>query len=127
MIDSELTGLGPPPDYLPAEAKEIWNLVVRECGQRLKEIDRFTLERYVTAVVIARNSAQAILQNKVSNRKGGLTLAKAITLWRSSAEESRRAEEQLGLSPQARARLARFLPKTTSNEVLKYLKLSGKS
>lgn len=126
-LQDNLSALSDPPAYLPDEAKAVWQLVAREMGDNLRDIDRHTLERYAIAITIFRRTSELLAVGKWSQKKGELTLAKAITLWRSSAEEARRAEDQLCLSPLARARIRKSIGTTQSaaNVLAQFLKTDG--
>jgi P27 family predicted phage terminase small subunit len=122
QVDLTLPPVGDPPDHLPDEAKKLWRRVVELWGRHLRELDRLLLERYCHAYMLMRRAAEYLLYRRGDK---DMTYNKAVSLWRATSEEMRKAEEQMGLSPQSRARLFKAMPqqsKLTGNALMEFLK-----
>jgi P27 family predicted phage terminase small subunit len=100
--------IGEPPDHLTEDQAEMWREVVRSMPiALLTSADRGSLERYAVAYAAFRGATKLINQSGliIKGRHGNPVKNPAmVALWQASHDMAR-AGNELGLSPQARARI----------------------
>jgi P27 family predicted phage terminase small subunit len=105
-----------PPSTLDATARALWRRVVDDLTERevLREVDFATIERYVTAEMVARQALARILKREktagagawqIAITHGGTGVHPDVKVWQTASQEAARLAGDLGLTPRARHQL----------------------
>lgn len=102
--------LPPPPSYLTAEAKQVWQMVVAELGRfgLIQTPDAVSLEAYCQEVVTFRRASRDVNKRgvMVTGYRGSKVKNPSISVMHSAADRIRQFAREFGMTPASRSGLA---------------------